>query len=45
MGQASVRTLAISAGIDLGRNYKDQSITKLAKLMIAVSSFAKRAVP
>jgi hypothetical protein len=42
MGQASVRALAIRAGIDLGRNYKDQSITKLAKLVIAVSAMAKR---
>lgn len=41
MGQASVRALAIRAGIDLGRNYKDQSITKLAKLVIAVSAMAK----
>jgi hypothetical protein len=36
-----VRGLAIGAGIDLGRRYKDQSITKLAKLMVAVSSCAK----
>ena len=36
MAQSSVRTLAISAGIDLGRRYKDQSITKLSKLMLAV---------
>jgi len=42
MWQASVRALAIRAGIDLGRNYKDQSITKMAKLVIAVSAFAKR---
>jgi len=41
MGQASVRALAIQAGIDLDRNYKDQSITKLAKLVIAVSAMAK----
>jgi hypothetical protein len=41
MGQASVRALAIRAGIDLDRNYKDQSITKLAKLVIAVSAMAK----
>jgi hypothetical protein len=41
MGQASVRSLAISAGIDLGRRYKDQSITKLAKLMLAVSAYPK----
>jgi hypothetical protein len=33
--------LAIGAGIDLGRRYKDQSITKLAKLMVAVSTRAK----
>ena len=32
-----MRALAIGAGIDLGRRYKDQSITKLSKLMVAVS--------
>jgi len=37
MVQASVRALAISIGIDLGRRYKDQSTTKLSKLMLAVS--------
>jgi hypothetical protein len=37
MFQASVRSLAIVAGIDPGCKYKDQSITKLAKLMQAVS--------
>jgi len=37
-----VRALAISAGIDFGRRYKDQSITKLAKLMVAVSTCPKR---
>jgi hypothetical protein len=36
--QASVRSLAIKAGIDPGCKYKDQSITKLAKLMQAVSA-------
>jgi hypothetical protein len=36
-----VRSLATSAGIDLGRRYKDQSITKLAKLMLAVSAYPK----
>jgi hypothetical protein len=41
MAQASVRTLAIGAGIDLGRRYKDQSITKLSKLMHAVSVYAR----
>jgi phage gp36-like protein len=41
MVQASVRALAISAGIDLGRRYKDQSITKLSKLMHAVSLYGK----
>jgi hypothetical protein len=40
--QASVRALAIGAGIDFGRRYKDQSITKLAKLMVAVSTCPKR---
>jgi len=37
--QASVRALAIGAGIDFGRRYKDQSITKLSKLMVAVSVY------
>ncbi|KIM87081.1 hypothetical protein PILCRDRAFT_4301 [Piloderma croceum F 1598] len=32
---ACVRTLAIGAGIDLSCKYKDQSITKMAKLMLA----------
>ena len=41
MTQASVRALAIGAGIDLGRKYKDQSITKLSKLMLAVSERLK----
>jgi hypothetical protein len=41
MMQASVRALAISAGLDLGRTYKDQSITKLSKLMLAVSLYGK----
>ena len=36
-----MRALAIGAGIDLGRRYKDQSITKLAKLMVAVSLYTK----
>jgi hypothetical protein len=40
MVQASVRALAISAGIDLGHRYKDQSITKLSKLVLAVSVYA-----
>jgi len=31
MVQASVRALAISIGIDLGRRYKDQSTTKIIK--------------
>jgi hypothetical protein len=39
MVQASVRALAIGAGIELGRSYKDQSITRLAKLMLAVSIY------
>ncbi len=33
-----MRALAIAIGIDLGRMYKDQSITKLAKLKVAVST-------
>ncbi len=37
-----MRALAIGAGIDFGRRYKDQSITKLAKLMVAVSTCPKR---
>ena len=41
MTQASVRALAIGAGIDLGRKYKDQSITKLSKLMLVVSERLK----
>ena len=40
--QASVRALAIGAGIDFSRRYKDQSITKLAKLMVAASTCPKR---
>ena len=40
MGQASVRALAIGTSIDLGCRYKDQSITKLAKLMLAVSAWS-----
>ena len=39
MVQASVRALTIGASIDLGRRYKDQSITKLSKLMVAVSVY------
>jgi hypothetical protein len=41
MTQASVRALAIGAGIDLSRKYKNQSITKLSKLMLAVSGCLK----
>jgi hypothetical protein len=41
MVQASVRALSIGAGIDLGRTYKDQSITRLSKLMLAVSKCLK----
>jgi hypothetical protein len=41
MVQASIRALAIAAGLDMDRTYKDQSITKLSKLMLAVGAYAK----
>ena len=43
--QASVRALAIGAGIDFSHRYKDQLITKLAKLIVAVSTCPKRVPP
>jgi len=39
MVQASVHILAISTGIDLSHQYKDHSITKLSKLVLAVSVY------